>query len=474
MTRFPKKLQEKLVRREAQNTLRHLPEGNDLVDFSSNDYLGLSRNREIFERTSQLLSEKDIVQNGATGSRLLSGNHPLYAELEKKIAEFHQTDSALVFNSGYDANIGFFGAVPLRGDIVFYDELIHASIRDGITMGNAKSYKFKHNDVQDLIKKCRAALGQRPFAETAKVTSTDLPTDEADGAEAWPQSLLIGKSVETEVPAPSAEEMPVPGTTEILMPSAVEVYVVTESVFSMDGDSPDLEAFAGFCQENNYHLVVDEAHALGVFGKKGEGLIQELGLQDAIFARIVTFGKAMGCHGAAILGSILLKNYLVNFARSLIYTTGLPPHSVATILASYEYLLASDNEDNGTKRHGLVADLTEKIELFNLVLEAPVLSTSTALSTGNVVGLNPASLADRLKTFFIPSNSAIHCCIISGNERVKKIAGKFKEKGFDVRPILSPTVPEGQERLRICLHTFNTKKEITEVLQLLAIFTNEA
>src|SRR5665811_1256272 len=112
MTRFPNKLQEKLVRREAHNTLRHLPEGNDLVDFSSNDYLGLSRNREIFERASQLLSETNMVQNGATGSRLLSGNHPLYAELEKKIAEFHQTESALVFNSGYDANIGFFGAVP--------------------------------------------------------------------------------------------------------------------------------------------------------------------------------------------------------------------------------------------------------------------------------------------------------------------------------------------------------------------------
>ena len=434
MTRFPKKLQEKLFRREAQNTLRHLPERNDLVDFSSNDYLGFSRNREIFDRASRILSEKNIVQNGATGSRLLSGNHPLYAELEKKIAEFHQADTALVFNSGYDANIGFFGAVPQRGDLVFYDEYIHASIRDGIRMGNAKSYKFKHNDVGDLKIKCQAERRRSPFG------------------------------------------------TEEPVPSAVEVYVVTESVFSMDGDSPDLKALVVFCLENNYHLIVDEAHALGVFGNKGEGLVQELDLQDEVFARIVTFGKAMGCHGAGILGSILLKNFLVNFARSLIYTTGLPPHSVATILASYEQLSSTKKDEPDPSGHPLVSNLSDIIKYFNRQLAAiPTLGTSTGhanrqrrLSAGNVEGLNPTSPADRGKTFFIPSTSAIHCCIISGNERVKKIAEKIKEKGFDVRPILSPTVPEGQERLRICLHTFNTEKEISEVLQLLAIFTKEA
>ncbi|WP_373519606.1 aminotransferase class I/II-fold pyridoxal phosphate-dependent enzyme, partial [Pricia sp.] len=363
MTRFPKKLHDKLAHREVQSTLRHLPEANDLVDFSSNDYLGFSRNGEIFGRASQLLSEKNIIQNGATGSRLLSGNHPLYAELEEKMAEFHQTESALVFNSGYDANIGFFGAVPQRGDIVFYDEYVHASIRDGIKMGNAKSYRFKHNDLEDLKKKCRAALGRSSFAGTAKVASTDLPTGGAGRAEVRTPSLIADKAGEAEVPVPRAVEAPVS--------SADEVYVVTESVFSMDGDSPNLKSFAEFCQENNYHLVVDEAHALGVFGKKGEGLIQELGLQDAIFARIVTFGKAMGCHGAAILGSIIFKNYLINFARSLIYTTGLPPHSVATIFASYEYLLASDNGHNGKLGNRLVTGLKKKIEFFNLGLATP-------------------------------------------------------------------------------------------------------
>ncbi len=432
MLEFPKKLKEKLLVRTSDKTLRSLPGSNTLIDFSSNDYLGLSRNGRIFERASQLLSVKNIVQNGSTGSRLLSGNHPLYAELEEKLAEFHQTESALVFNSGYDANIGFFGAVPQRGDIVFYDEYIHASIRDGIKMGNARSYKFKHNDLGDLKKRCQADRSRSLSGtkEQRGQAERTLPKTELR-----PPSSLADRADEAEMPEPSA----------------VEVYVVTESVFSMDGDSPDLKSFAEFCQENGYQLVVDEAHAIGVFGKRGEGLVQELGLQGAIFARIVTFGKALGCHGAAILGSILLKNYLVNFARSLMYTTGLPPHSVATILASYEYLSASVKEEVIKAKYRLVSNLSTTTAFFNL-----------ELATCN------------LQTSFIPSNSAIHCCIISGNERVKKIAKKIQEKGFDVRPILSPTVPEGQERLRICLHTFNTEKEITEVLQLLAIFTNEA
>lgn len=397
--------------------LRHLPKASDLFDFSSNDYLGFSRNGEIFQRASQILAENNIVRNGSTGSRLLSGNHPLYSELEEKLAEFHQAQAALVFNSGYDANIGFFGAVPQRGDIVLYDEYIHASIRDGIKMGNAKSYKFKHNDLQDLKKKCRA----KPALPTGRRSRS-----------------------------PHAAEVPVLSLPAVEA-GAAEVYVVTESVFSVDGDSPDLKALSKFCQENNYNLVVDEAHAVGVFGNNGEGLIQELGLQDALFARIVTFGKAMGCHGAAILGSMALKDYLVNFARSLIYTTGLPPHSVATIMASYEHLSSSQKEDEIKMGQHPVLKLRKKIELFNRGLSAYL-----------------------LKTFFIQSNSAIHCCILPGNERVRSVAEKIAKAGFDVKAIRAPTVPQGQERLRICLHSFNTEKEITEVLRLMAIFTIEA
>ena len=424
MDDFPKKLQEKLARREALQSLRHLPDGSDQIDFSSNDYLGFSKSRQIFDRASQLLAENPIPRNGATGSRLLSGNHALYRQLEEKLSEFHRAEAALVFNSGYDANIGFFGCVPQRGDIVFYDEYIHASIRDGIKMGHAKSYKFKHNDVEDLKRKCQAeAPTLRNGNQGAFMTKERLPDD-----------------------------------TDLPVQSAAEIYVVTESVFSMDGDSPDIKAFSQFCRSNGYHLILDEAHAVGVFAKKGEGLAQQLGLQDAVFARIVTFGKAIGCHGAAIVGGKVLKDYLVNFARSLIYTTGLPPHSVATILAAYEHLSAPEPISASGKEHGSVANsslvqsLSEKIRLFKLTLETPPLSAE---------GLS-------LISFFIPSNSAIHCCLVPGNQRARAVANNLKAKGFDVRAILSPTVPEGQERLRICLHSFNTKEDIGLLLELLS------
>lgn len=376
MTQFPKKLQEKLAHRELTNSLRHLPVANGSVDFTSNDYLGFSSNPAILENTLNLLSTKRIEQNGATGSRLLSGNHALYTELETVLADFHDTESALVFNSGYDANIGFFSAVPQRGDVVFYDEYIHASIRDGIKMGNAKSLKFKHNDLEDLKTKWNTELSH--------------------------------------------------GTVESVN------YIITESVFSMDGDSPDLKAFAAFSRQNECRLIVDEAHAVGMFGEKGEGLVQQLDLTNEIFARIITFGKALGCHGAAILGGQPLKDYLVNFARSLIYTTGLPPHSVASILSAYAYL-----KGNRADR----IQLDENKIFFNRTIEE--------------LGL---------KTIFIPSNSAIRCCIISGNAKVRSIASELQHQGFDIRPILSPTVPEGKERLRICLHSFNSKVDIRQML----------
>jgi 8-amino-7-oxononanoate synthase len=184
--------------------------------------------------------------------------------------------------------------------------------------------------------------------------------------------------------------------------------------------------------------VVDEAHAVGVFGANGEGIIQSTQLQNRIFARIITFGKGLGCHGAAILGSDELKQYLVNFARSFIYTTGLSPHSVATILYAYRQLQAEKNA-------------IEKLK-------------------GNIQIFNQQKLQLGLKPMFVYSKSAIQCAIIPGNEKVKNIASQIQQAGFDVKPILSPTVPEGQERLRFCLHSFNSEKEITDVLQLLATF----
>jgi 8-amino-7-oxononanoate synthase len=377
MRKFPENLSVKLEARKQNNALRQLPLSSKGIDFASNDYLGLSKSETIFHKTHQYLIETNDIQNGATGSRLLSGNHKLYQETENFIAQFHKSESALIFNSGYDANVGFFSSLPQKGDLILYDELCHASIRDGIQLSNAKAYKFNHNDFEDL------------------------------------ERLILRNQ------------------------NAV-IYIVTESVFSMDGDTPNLEELVQVSEKSNCYLVVDEAHALGVFGEKGEGLVQDLKLQDKVFARIMTFGKGLGCHGAAILGSPELRDYLVNFSRSFIYTTGLSPHSVATILMGYHYL---DKEK-------------QNIELLR----------------GNIIHFNQEKNVLGLKQLFVRSKSAIQSAIIPGNENVKSIAQKLQEKGFDVKAILSPTVPEGQERLRFCLHSFNSKEEISEVLRLLSTF----
>jgi 8-amino-7-oxononanoate synthase len=382
MKKFPQNLEDKLQQRLQNNSLRQLSNKNDLIDFSSNDYLGFAKSEDLFQQTHQFLSDNNFTENGATGSRLLSGNHPLYEITEKYIANFHLQESALIFNSGYDANIGFFSSVPQRNDIILFDELCHASIRDGIKMSNAKAYKFSHNDYENLELKIKNCHIER---------SRDA-----------------------------------------------QIYIVTESVFSMDGDCTSLEQIVKISNKYNCNLVIDEAHAVGIFGDFGQGLLNSKNLQESVFAQIVTFGKGLGCHGAAILGSQKLQSYLVNFARSFIYTTGLSPHSIASILLSYQKLNSAENN---------LEKLKNNIQYFN----------QTKLQLG-------------LKGLFVYSKSAIQSAIIPGNQKVKEVAAKLQEKGFDVKPILSPTVPEGQERLRFCLHSYNSEKEILDVLQLLCNF----
>lgn len=382
--KLSKKLQQKLDNRSANNALRELALPNSLVDFSSNDYLGFAKSKTIFEASHQYLVNNDIIQNGSTGSRLLSGNHSLYTNLENKLCEVHHCEAALVFNSGYDANLGFFSSLPQRHDIILYDEFSHASIRDGIQLSNAKAYKFEHNNLEDL------------------------------------ERIILRHS-------------------ELVSESHQNIYIVTESVFSMDGDTPDLDQLTKLSNTYNAHLVVDEAHAIGVFGEYGCGKIQELNLENAIFARIITFGKALGAHGAAILGSSQLKSFLINFSRSFVYTTALPPHALATIYSAYYVMLDPDLENR--------KQLLGHIQFFKSEIERL-----------------------QLKNSFIASDSAIHCCIISGNDHVKHIASLFQKNGFNVKPILSPTVAKGHERLRFCLHSYNSKEEITKVLKLLATF----
>jgi 8-amino-7-oxononanoate synthase len=374
MSKLPEQLQKKIAVRIDNNSLRVLTYSKNNIDVSSNDYLGFSKNANIGSLASEI-GAKTTFLNGSTGSRLVSGTHNLHLETEKIIAKFHHAETGLLYNSGYDANIGLFSSLLQRGDSVIYDELIHASIRDGIKLSHAKALKFKHNCLEDLQKKIKKSEG----------------------------------------------------TT----------YIAIESVYSMDGDSAPLEAISNIATKHNCLLIVDEAHSSGVFGTEGRGMIHELNLENKIFARVHTFGKALGCHGAIVLGSKELRHYLINFSRSFIYTTAAATHSIATIQAAYHELTETKS----------IEKLKNNIQYFK-----------EGISTRN------------LMTKFIPSDSAIHCCVFSGNDRVKQLASILQNEGFDIKPILSPTVPEGQERLRICIHSFNTKKEMDLLLNHLANF----
>jgi len=355
-------LQKKLNERKASHAFRtlRLPQGK--VDFCSNDYLGIVKN-------GLLNISPGTHQTGSTGSRLLAGNYALIEETEQMIAGFHESEAALIFNSGYDANVGILSCVPQKGDTVIYDALAHASIRDGIRLSFAQSFSFAHNDAEDLEKKLRQATGN--------------------------------------------------------------IFVVTESVFSMDGDMCPLQELINLCKKYNAHLVLDEAHATGVMGEKGEGLAQQLGLHNEIFCRMHTFGKACGCHGAVALGSQQLRDYLINFARSFIYSTALPAHAVACIKESYAVFPTMHKE----RKH-----LQNLINLFQ--------SSNIAYEK-------------------LPSQTPIQVVMVPGNTAARNVANALQEAGLDVRAILYPTVPKEKERLRIVLHTFNTEDELASIINVL-------
>ncbi len=350
--------------RETKGLLRQLPAENDLIDFCSNDYLGFARSKELADKVSAELAE-DSNAGGSTGSRLLTGNSQYAEELEEFIANYHDAEAGLLYNSGYDANLGLLSAIPGRNDTIVHDELVHASIRDGIRLGLAKSYAFDHNNLSHL-----------------------------------------------EAQLKRAEK---------------SIFVVVESVYSMDGDLAPLKEICFLCEKYNAQLIVDEAHATGVFGMKGEGRVVELNLQSQTFARVHTFGKAIGGHGAVVLGSADLRNYLINYSRSFIYTTALPKHSLIWIKNAYDIM--SNVNFKKLKPRQLHELLKTKIEYHKNVGSFDEFSPIVSINIGDLT-------------------------------RTKSVAKSLQNDGFDVRAILSPTVPKGTERLRICLHTFNTELEV--------------
>lgn len=354
------KLVDKINQRRKEGTLRSLSRFDGFIDFFSNDYLGLSKVKSDLIHSSK---------TGSTGSRLISGNSKEAIFCEQSLAEFFNEEAALVFNSGYDANLGFFSCVPLKGDTIIYDEKIHASIRDGLRLSLAKSFSFQHNNLDDLKKKLKLADGT--------------------------------------------------------------IYVAVESLYSMNGDLAPLKEIASLCELSNAYLVVDEAHAVGIFGKQGKGLVDELDLNESIFARIITFGKAYGLHGAAILCSEDLKSYLLNFARSFIYTTALPPQTYLEII--------------------------EKVQSKDICVLRSNLFENLAFFRAQLGRLDIQS----------HKNSPIQMLQFDDRSLLKEVEQKCIENHIAIKAIYSPTVAKNEECLRINIHAFNTKEEISQLCDLL-------
>ena len=358
---FDHYLQQKLEEKKSIGTLRTLIHATDKIDFSSNDYFGFAQSGVLNQ------TEKNDLPSGATGSRSITGNSALAEQTERLIANFHNREAALIFNTGYMANVGLFSCIAAKGDTFISDEYIHASIIDGMRLSYANRLRFKHNDLMDLEKKLQVATGKK--------------------------------------------------------------IVAVESIYSMDGDEAPLKETATLCKQYGALLIVDEAHATGVFGDKGDGLVCQYKLENDVYAVVHTFGKAVGLHGAVVTGSNVLRNYLLNQARSFIYATALPPHIYLQVQKAYQLLPDADR-----------TLLNELIAYFRKAI-----SSISSIS-------------------FIDSHSPIQGMVVGDNFKTKALATYLFDKGFFVRPILSPTVPVGKERIRICLHSFNTKEQIDNLL----------
>lgn len=359
MNSFEKKLNERIE----NGSLRSLFSFPELTDFYSNDYLGIAKES----------TEKTVRLSGSTGSRLISGNSKEAIDCEKFIQSHFQSESCLIYNSGYDANLGIFSSLPQKGDTILYDQYIHASVRDGIRLSFAKSYSFRHNDTEDLEKRLKNAEGT--------------------------------------------------------------VFVAIEGLYSMDGDLSPVESILNLCEQYNALLIVDEAHSAGIYGENQKGMTFDSSLRKRIFIRLITFGKAFGTHGATVLCSEKVRTFLVNFSRSFIYTTALPPYQ-------YDHIKECINKSLSEVK---LNSLKEKIKFFR------------------------AKLKDF--NFISDSCSPIQILLLSGNERVQRAASFLQENGFAVKAIMSPTVAEGQERLRICIHNFNSDEEIEKLAELIRKIT---
>ena len=388
------RLNELLDHRRQQSRLRSLKTQAvpNSVDFSSNDFLSLSTNPQFCD--DYLSSLQKSPQLGSTGSRLLDGNSTLAETLERDIAAFHNAPSALLTNSGFDANVSIFSCLPQPGDVVIYDELIHASVHDGMRQSRAaECIPFKHNDVDDLRRQLKIRISQPPGKNT---------------------------------------------------------FVAVESVYSMEGDLAPLQEIVQLLSstfpDKTGHLVVDEAHATGIYGPEGRGRVSELGLEDRVLVRLHTFGKALACNGAAILTTDTIRTYLLNYARPLIYTTFLSHPSLIAIQLAYKYLQTPQ----------LTAPLMRSLDnLINLLHTQLQLLSSTVLKPHRV-SPHILSILDT------PPLSPIFALL---STHPRSLASYCQAQGFMVRAVVPPTVPVGTDRVRVCLHAGNSADQVTRLVE---------
>lgn len=365
-----KRKQDKLLRTLSPATFRRnglrYSKGKEFIDFSSNDYLGLCAHPKLKKAVKDSIN---ILGVGSSASRLLSGDLDIYHELEKEVSRFKGKEEALIFNSGYQANIGIISTFCRRGDVIFSDKLNHASIVDGIILSGARCFRFIHNDynhLKRLLKKERAKFKQ--------------------------------------------------------------ALIITETVFSMDGDKPELKELVRLAKDYNCKLMVDEAHATGIFGKRGAGVVEEEGLIEEVDLIMGTFSKALGGFGAYLASTSKSIKYLINACRSFIYSTALPPSIIAANLASLKLI-----EEEACRRKELI----EKACYFRKKLQE--------------LG------------FKVRGSSQIVPLIVGDSQKAVKMSRELQKKGYWVLPIRPPTVPKGEARLRFSL-TYYHSKEILEKL----------
>ncbi|GAB7361257.1 hypothetical protein MBLNU230_g1318t1 [Neophaeotheca triangularis] len=385
-----------LDKRRSNSTIRNLTtNAPDSVDFSSNDFLSLAKSKDLHTAFLEELHKFPHYNSlGSGGSRLLDGNSTYAEKLEKDIASFHRAETGLLCNSGFDANVGLFSCLPQRGDVVVYDEYIHASVHDGMRLSRAsRCVKFDHNDLESFERILR---------------SSDVGGDAA---------VRDGKK---------------------------SVFVAVEAVYSMDGDIAPLREMKRVLDEilpgGNGYLIVDEAHSTGVLGPRGSGLVCDLNMENDVLVRLHTFGKGLACNGAILLASPLIRQYMVNYARPLIYTTFMSYPALAAIRASYSFLMSGRTESLAQNLHSLTSQLHGQLTTLINHLDIP----------------SPLSHLLRLP-LSQPQYSPIFSLLSS---QPKDLAAHCQRRGFVVRGIVPPTVPAGAERVRICLHAGNSTEEV--------------